>query len=120
MRTLLPLLFLAACAPVDSDRPGRYAVDATFDPDPPVVGPVAVGLDVTDLDGVAVSGCAITMEGMMPAHGHGGIPAPMAEDLGDGHYTIDWTCAMAGAWELTFELACPAGDDTEEVDVDVD
>jgi hypothetical protein len=64
--------------------------------------------------GAAVEGATIAIEGGMPQHRHGLPTAPQAtEYLGDGRYRIEGVkFSMSGWWELRFEIASPAGDDT--------
>lgn len=115
------LAILVACAEPEPDTTvtGAYTLDLAFSPDPPQVGRLEIGLDVTDALGEPVPGCVVDVRSWMPEHGHGGATDPSLVASEGGHYDLDWTCGMAGHWELTVVLACPAGDDGAVVDVDV-
>ena len=62
---------------------------------------------ITDFDGEPVDGVQISVDGGMPAHGHGLPTAPRVGDaLGDGRYRIEGLrFQMPGAWELYLDIA---------------
>ncbi len=64
-------------------------------------------LTVTAPDGTAVEGAEITVDGGMPAHGHGLPTAPrVTEELGDGRYRVEGVkFNMPGHWQVTFGIA---------------
>jgi hypothetical protein len=124
MRHLLSVLLLTACSspPVD-DRASEgalYRIDVGFDSEPPTAGEIGIVIDVFDTADQPVPGCDLTATAVMPEHGHGGMNEPELIAADAGRYDLAWTCTMAGHWELTFDLACPGGDDQVVVDVDVD
>jgi len=98
---------------------GLYALTLSPVPDPPVAGPAALELLVTDLDGFAVEGAGIALDIWMPDHGHGVSQPPIVSDRGDGEYTAEWTYSMPGYWELTVEVSGPEGEDNVVVAYDV-
>jgi hypothetical protein len=71
-------------------------------------------LVLTDAEGNAVGGASVTVDGGMPAHGHGLPTAPKVVDAGEaGRYVIEGLrFNMPGTWELRFSIEGAAGTDT--------
>jgi hypothetical protein len=69
---------------------------------------------ITDGNGRAVDGAAITIDGGMPQHGHGLPTRPrVTRNLGEGVYVIEGVrFNMGGWWEFKVAIAGKAGDDT--------
>ncbi|MBT8416842.1 MAG: FixH family protein [Silicimonas sp.] len=67
-----------------------------------------------DADGNEVDGASVTVDGGMPAHGHGLPTAPKVVDAGEaGHYLIEGLrFNMPGKWELRFSIEGAEGTDT--------
>lgn len=63
--------------------------------------------------GAPVDDALISIDGGMPAHGHGLPTAPKATaSLGDGRYRVEGVkFSMGGHWELRFAIAASAGAD---------
>lgn len=56
-------------------------------------------------DGLPVPGAFLQVTGFMPAHGHGMVQLPQAEEVGDGRYRIDGMLLhMRGAWQVRFSV----------------
>lgn len=58
------------------------------DPSPPLVGPNAWTLLLTDERGQALPGADVSFSGWMPQHGHGLSSVPLARELDGGRYEI--------------------------------
>jgi len=69
---------------------------------------------VTDDNGRAVDGAAITIDGGMPQHGHGLPTRPrVTKNLGNGVYVIEGVrFNMGGWWEFKVTIATGRGEDT--------
>jgi hypothetical protein len=63
-------------------------------------------------NGKPVTGAVVTVDGGMPAHGHGLPTAPrVTRYLGDGKYLVEgMKFSMTGWWELRFAIARPQPD----------
>jgi len=56
-------------------------------------------------DGAAVTGAEVYVSGDMPAHGHGMLREPRAEELGAGLYRVrGMLLHMGGHWELSIDI----------------
>jgi hypothetical protein len=64
-------------------------------------------LEVMTPDGKPVQNAEVSIDGGMPAHGHGLPTAPrVTEYLGDGRYLVEGVrFNMAGWWQVTFTIA---------------
>ncbi|MGY6707229.1 MAG: FixH family protein [Rhizobiaceae bacterium] len=86
----------------------------------PEIGPVVQGslhswvATVRLADGSPVEDARVSVDGGMPQHGHGLPTAPQATGhQGEGRYLIEgMRFNMGGWWELTLDIASPAGEDT--------
>jgi hypothetical protein len=75
--------------------------------------------EVKTVSGAPVPNATITINGGMPAHGHGLLTSPrVTENLGDGRYKIDgMRFNMSGQWLLNLEIT--ADDVTDTVTFDL-
>ena len=131
---LLGALVLAACA-----APGPAAPAATNQSDAPVeapnsrltdnglyrisftsaLDPIAINelhswtLHVETADGQPVEDAQITVDGGMPAHGHGLPTQPqVTQNLGNGDYLLEGVrFQMPGAWVMRFDVAADGQSD---------
>ena len=94
---------------------GLYTVSFVPSDGEPTTGPISVWhLKVTDKSGNPVTGAEITVDGGMPAHGHGlpTSPAPTGE-VEPGVYAIDGIkFSMVGHWVFDLTIKSQAGEDT--------
>jgi len=82
------------------------------------VGQNAAEVHVEDADGKAVAGATVTVEAMMPMHGHGSTETALITDNGDGSYdAFPVTLQMAAAWTVTARAT--KGDASGEAKVDI-
>lgn len=74
---------------------------------------------ISEADGAPTSGCEITLDPRMPAHGdHGTSKTPQISDLGDGLYRVtDVYLFMRGLWVVTLSAACEGVEDTFTLEV---
>lgn len=85
----------------------------------PVRGSVPVELRLLDPSGRPVDGLDVTLDALMPAHGHGASTMPALAGKGDGVYTGSGLgLTMAGRWELHVTIA-GALEDRATLSVDV-
>jgi hypothetical protein len=90
----------------------RITVEHTISPDPPQVGPIAVGLKLIGADGKPTSGAHITLEadmshpGMAPVFEHATETAP-------GQYQACLKFGMAGDWIVLLHVKLPGGQTLE-------
>lgn len=89
---------------------------ASIESDRPLaVGPIqTIRLVLTDTAGTAIEGASITVDGGMPAHGHGLPTRPrVTQSLGAGRYQIEGLkFSMHGWWKLQFNVDGSAGRDS--------
>jgi hypothetical protein len=73
-----------------------------------------VRVGVVDVDGRAVEGATLAIDGGMPEHGHGLPTRPrMTRVLGDGTYEVEGVrFNMGGWWELKVTITSERGADT--------
>ena len=87
------------------------------------VGPIHSWLvHVADRDGAPVMGAEITLDGGMPAHGHGLPTVPeMTDELGEGTYRIDGVkFSMIGHWVLTVTVQSAQHLDSAHFELTID
>ncbi|HMA35310.1 MAG TPA: FixH family protein, partial [Chloroflexia bacterium] len=99
-------------------RPSAYVnVDVTTSPDPPRSGPVAFTFHLTDNNGRPVNDATVTMQGIMPTHGH--VTELLPLQAGSGAYTGKLVLPMSGGWAVELSIARP-GQDTVAAEVALD
>ena len=90
---------------------GPPSLEATIDPDPPIVGRNAMVIDVLDGQGAGIDGAALTVVPWMDVHGHGSTEEPLIEALGGGSYQASpITFTMQGPWEVNVDAELPDGE----------
>jgi copper transport protein len=101
-------------------RPSDFVnVDVTTQPNPPKSGPVDFVFHLTDNNDRPITDATVTMQGIMPTHGHVTELTPLAN--AQGTYTGHLLMPMSGGWAVDLTIARP-GHDTlvAEVDLDLD
>lgn len=112
-------LVLGCSAEPADTASGGLEVQLLFDP-AAKVGQNEAEIRVKDAEGVAVSGAVVTVEPMMPMHGHGSTEAAVVTDSGDGSYVaFPVTLQMAGAWTITVRATKGALSGETKVDVNL-
>ena len=100
---------------------GLYRV--AFETDPagsPVNRHHTWAFDLRDGDGDPVTGAQVSVEGDMPAHGHGLPTRPVVREVGDGAYLIEgMKFQMGGHWFVELRIEGPDGSDRARVDFDL-
>ena len=94
---------------------GLYAVQFSSELEPLPVNRIhACELSVRAMNGDAVTGAEIMVDGGMPAHDHGLPTRPrVTAELGDGRYRVDGLrFHMRGAWEIVVAINAAGGRDT--------
>ena len=76
---------------------------------------------VTDAQGAAIDGAAITVDGGMPEHGHGLPTRPrVTRNLGGGRYLVEGVrFNMGGWWEFKLAISTPSGTDNVTFNLEV-
>lgn len=127
-RTLISILLslplsLAACGEsatpeFDGDaRPsaaGRFVGEVRSDPPvPPINSMHTWTLHLETADGVPIDGAQISVDGDMPAHGHGLPTEPrVTEELGGGDYLVEgMQFQMGGEWYVEFSVVADGVED---------
>jgi hypothetical protein len=73
-----------------------------------------------DGDGDPVSGAQVSVDGDMPAHGHGLPTRPLVREVGDGAYVIEgMKFQMGGRWFVELRIDGPDGSDRARVDFEL-
>ena len=100
---------------------GLYRVDFEADPaSSPANRLHTWKFDLRERDGDPVAGARVTVDGDMPAHGHGLPTQPLVRELGDGTYAIEgMKFQMGGRWFVELQIDGPEGSDAVRVDFDV-
>ncbi len=83
----------------------------TTDPEPPVSGNVTMTIRLTDANGKPVNDAKLTVQAIMPAHGHLAdvlVPA----NKGNGEYSGAVFLLMAGGWSIDITVVRPGHDTT--------
>jgi copper transport protein len=81
------------------------------DPSPPVSGDVNVTIKLTDANGKPVNNAKLTVQAIMPAHGHLADPLVPLNN-GNGEYSGSVFLLMAGAWSIDITVQRPGKDTT--------
>jgi len=92
-------------------------VDASTKPDPPQSGPVDLIFHLTDNNGQPVNDATVTVQGIMPAHGH--VTELKKMDNANGTYTANLLMPMSGGWSVELSIERP-GHDTVAAEVALD
>lgn len=98
-----------------ASKNGLYNVALRPEDGEPTVGPIHTWLvTLTAADGERVEDASITVDGGMPAHGHGLPTQPeMVDEIEPGIYRIDgMKFSMKGQWELRLAIEAAPGADT--------
>ena len=73
-----------------------------------------------DGDGDPVSDARVTVDGDMPAHGHGLPTRPVVREVGGGRYVIEgMKFQMGGRWFVQLSIDAEEGSDRVRVDFDL-
>lgn len=101
----------------------RYQISYTPAPDPiPFNESFAVHIDIREATAphALVTGATlVSVEGLMPSHGHGMNTDPSVESLGEGRFRADGMLFhMSGRWHLDVEVSGPSGGDTVSFHID--
>ena len=71
-------------------------------------------------DGGPVLGAEVYVQGDMPAHGHGMVRQPRAQEVGAGRYRVlGLLLHMAGHWELSIDIVHAGVAETADFDLDL-
>jgi hypothetical protein len=92
-------------------------VDASTNPDPPRSGMVSLAFHLTDNNGQPINDATVTVQGLMPAHGHVTEAKQMSNSAGT--YTADLLMPMSGGWSIDLSITRP-GHDTVAAEVSLD
>ena len=120
MMPVMVVLGLVGCADdtkgssaqtVESDS-GAYVLSVEVDPDPPVVGEVALSVEAPGVS-------ALSMDGGMEGMDHGFTDAPTVTGPEGELWTIEAVFSMSGTWSLTLALDGDSGPDTASMDLEV-
>ncbi|MBI5497906.1 MAG: FixH family protein [Deltaproteobacteria bacterium] len=97
---------------------GLYAFHLTS-ADVPQQGSNTFTLELT-ASGSPVDGATVTVDALMPAHGHGSGTPITVSAAGNGRYTVgNVSFTMAGAWDLTCSASRAASQDSATFHLDV-
>lgn len=136
--TLLALVLAGACATapppgtepgpsdwhVEPSRKGRFVVEWRAVPDPiPFNRPFELEVRLTDGadPSRALADAPLSVQALMPGHGHGMLRATRTTHVGDGLYRVEGMLFhMEGAWEVLFEVRSDAGVDRAVTEVRLD
>jgi len=102
-------------AGVPSER-GLFVGSWSSDPEIPPINQLHVWvLHIETTDGDAVAGALVTVDGDMPAHGHGMPTQPeVTADLGGGDYRVEgMEFQMGGYWVI--DVTVTANDETDTI-----
>ncbi|HUS17667.1 MAG TPA: copper resistance protein CopC [Chloroflexia bacterium] len=101
-------------------RLGEYLnVDVATDPSRPRSGPVSFVFRLTDSNGQPITDATVTMQGIMPTHGHVTVLTPLQNS--QGAYAGRLLMPMSGGWSVDLTIARPGRDTlVAEVDLDLD
>ncbi len=90
------------------DQAPEIAAVLTIDPDPALVGPATLAVQLNDAGGAAVEGATVSLKGDMSHAGMQPVLADAAETSG-GLYQTPWVWTMSGDWFVTVTAALPDG-----------
>jgi hypothetical protein len=115
-------IFLAACsswaAPADSTSANPVNIQVESNPNPAMMGDVALTLSITDENGQPIEGARVDvsvdhtdMTGM-------GMSGPATEQ-GEGKYAINANFSMTGNWKMTVYVRKDSLDYQEDIDLKI-
>ena len=113
---ILAVFALAGCRG-DSGGVEDVVVQVEVTPDPPFIGPAVVVVTLSDLEGQAISGATVSLEGNM---NHAGMVPVLADaaEVGPGRYEAALEFTMGGDWFILAQVTLPDGRSFEhQVDV---
>lgn len=87
---------------------GHYFLEVVPDPAPPIAGDGVFSILVMQEGEVAVTGAAVTVEGLMDMGGgmsHGFPEEAVVTEVGDGRYSASVVYSMSGEWTVLFGVA---------------
>lgn len=103
----LILLLLTACGRGNKDL-SDVAVDVSFEPEPPQIGPATITVDLRDNAGQPIAGATVEIEGSMSHAGM--VPVfGQAEEVAPGRYRTQLEFTMGGDWFLLVRAQLPDG-----------
>jgi hypothetical protein len=90
------------------DQAPEITVALLSDPDPALVGPATLAVQLSDANGASVQGATVSFKGDMSHAGMQPVLADAAETAG-GVYEAQWVWTMSGDWIVTVTAALPDG-----------
>ncbi len=109
---------------VDTEA-GRYHLDLSFAPDPPVVGQTTLSLEATllnsnpDLQGAALVGANLQVTGQLVGSGELLADPIFAQEKSLGLYVARFSWPQAGLWSLILDVGAAEDSDVARVGVEV-
>jgi hypothetical protein len=91
-----------------ADQAPEIAAALIIDPEPALVGPATLSVQLSDASGAPVEGAAVSLKGDMSHAGMQPVLANAAETAGGG-YETPWVWTMSGDWFVTVTAALPDG-----------
>lgn len=111
---------LAGCAADDTASSAETLTVELHFHHPAKVGQNEAEIHVENAAGEAVLGAVVTVEPMMPMHGHGSTEKAVVTDSGDGSYAaFPVTMQMAGAWTIAVKATKGTASGETKVDVNL-
>lgn len=108
----LVMVSLAGCQRASQqeavDQAPEIAALLTIDPNPAVVGPANLSVQLTDASGAPIEGATVSLKGDMSHAGMQPVLADAAETAAGG-YEARWVWTMSGDWFVTVTAALPGG-----------
>ncbi len=114
----------AVLGSVDTEG-GRYHLDLSFAPNPPVVGQTTLSVDATllndnpDLQGAALVGANLQVTGQLVGSGEILAEPIFAREESLGLYVAHFSWPRAGLWSLILDVGAAEDSDAARVGVDV-
>ena len=104
------LLLIGCHKPVEPQP--ALKVQFELAPQPPRMGPGVITLVVADVEGEAISGAHVSLEGDMTHAGMGPVIAE-AKEMGAGRYQAPFEFSMGGDWVVLVHITLPSGQTVE-------
>ena len=118
--SLFAMSTFAGCAADDTASSAETLTVELHFHQPAKVGHNEAEIHVEDADGKPVIGAVVTVEPMMPMHGHGSTEKAVVTDSGDGSYAaFPVTMQMAGAWTIAVKATKGTASGETKVDVNL-